>query len=77
MPCERQKSSRKNSHVVFLAWVSRFGANHKLVSGIIQFEMPFSRPSGHVKKVTELGAGEGLPRGGVGLGIKIWDFLFI
>lgn len=54
--------------------MSRFGANHKLVSGIIQFEMPISHPSGDVKKVTELG---GLPWGGVGLGIEIWDFLFI
>lgn len=41
----------------FLAWMSRFGANHKLVSGTIQFEMPIIHPSGDVKKVTELGGG--------------------
>lgn len=37
--------------------MSRFGANHKLVSGTIQFEMPIIHPSGDVKKVTELGGG--------------------
>lgn len=50
--------------------MSRFGANDKLVSGTIQFEMPISHPSGDVKKKTELGR---LPWGGVGLGIEIWD----
>lgn len=43
----------------FLAWMSRSGANHKLVSGIVQFEMTVYHPRGDIKKVPELGGFHG------------------